>query len=453
MKYATKLSLAVSIVLGIALLTANIIFVHLVFNAEMQKATDSALADHTVVRTQMHNQLNQRIASFTLIDEDTVRHILDSALSNSTKLVHIELIPDTETDLLLADGTGYFTVKEQENYSLITQSKIPWLGGSERFVQTRHDISDVFSNRTKLLFSSTIIGLAIFFITIALTYAIIVKMTRPIKHLSHVSVEVAEGNYSVRSHLNTGDEVGVLSKNFDAMLAKQEETFEVLTSHNIEMRDFVSAFTHEIKTPMTSIIGYSDMLRLEDGSPEFRQEAHQFIYREAKRLERLSFKLLALMHISEEEIELMPFSVRHLTNMAIAGCKSLEQPISFYIIPKNDYLILTDADLFVDLLRNLLINAVAANPVDKIVSIDWEVIGKKLCVAVIDRGCGIPMELISRIQEPFYTVDVSRSKSEERTGIGLALVRRILELHNSMLHFESEVGFGTTVSFTFDLAE
>ncbi len=216
-----------------------------------------------------------------------------------------------------------------------------------------------------------------------------------------------------------------------------------------QREDFVSAFTHEVKTPMTAIIGYSDILRFQEAKPELRQRAAQFIYREATRLETLSQKLLMLMGLSNEVAEMLPVPLDNIFRGAAHSVFPVlqESGVEVKATSAEGIVVLADRDLLVDLLRNLLLNAIKAQPQDNTIWMRTKQKDGHVLVAVADSGRGIPADELARITEPFYMVDKSRARREGGSGVGLALCKQIAELHGSTLNFQSEVGKGTMVSF------
>lgn len=220
-----------------------------------------------------------------------------------------------------------------------------------------------------------------------------------------------------------------------------------------QREDFINGFTHELKTPMTVIMGYADMLRLKKCDEEISQKALNYIYTESKRLEKLSFKLMGLMSLTEEKLELERIEMNSFINNFVDNedFNLTENQIETDI--EKGY-IKGDKELLEVVIRNLVENANKAEPKDNRIYIKGEVLGnKKYRVSVVDKGKGIPKEHISRVTEDFYMVDKSRSRNAGGTGIGLSLVKKILEFHKSSLHIESEEGEGTAVYFDLKGAE
>lgn len=220
-----------------------------------------------------------------------------------------------------------------------------------------------------------------------------------------------------------------------------------------QREDFINGFTHELKTPMTVIMGYADLLRLKKCDEEISQKALNYIYTESKRLETLSLKLMQLMSLSDERLELEKIEVKSFINNFVDN-EDFNLTNNEIEIDTDKYYVKGDKALLEVVIRNLVENANKAEPKDNKIYIKGEIIGnKKYRISVSDKGKGIPKEHIARVTEDFYMVDKSRSRSNGGSGIGLSLVKKILEFHQSILHIDSKVGEGTTIYFDLKGAE
>lgn len=262
--------------------------------------------------------------------------------------------------------------------------------------------------------------------------------------LTEAGAQIAAGDYARRTALHTGDEIETLSRSFDAMADAVQEKIADLQADVQRREDFVGAFTHELKTPMTSIIGYADILATMQTDPAEQREAAAAIAHEGRRLEALSHKLLALLGLSEEALTLTAVPLDSLWPRLRAACPAavLQTP------PPPAPIVAGDAELLLDLLCNLVQNAVRAAAPGSPVALYCSQSGDSVTLTVADTGCGIPPEELPRITEPFYMVDKSRARRQGGSGLGLALCRRIAAAHGSALQIESEPGKGTRVSVT-----
>ena len=269
------------------------------------------------------------------------------------------------------------------------------------------------------------------------------KVTDTVAVLTDAGAQIAAGDYARRTDLHTGDEIEALSRSFDKMADAVQEKIADLEADVQRREDFVGAFTHELKTPMTSIIGYADMLHTMQTDPDEQREAAAAIVHEGRRLEALSRKLLALLGLNEEGVELTAVPLPALWPRLHAAC-----PDVTLRTPAAAPTVRGDADLLLDLLCNLVQNAAKASAPGAPVLVLCAQAGDAVTLTVADRGCGIPPELIPRVTEPFYMVDKSRARRQGGSGLGLALCQRIAAAHGSALRIESEPDRGTRVSVT-----
>ena len=198
---------------------------------------------------------------------------------------------------------------------------------------------------------------------------------------------------------------------------------------------------------MTSIVGYTDLLRLKKCDEKTTKKALDYIYSESKRLEKLSFKLMELMSISENEIKLEIFEITDFIKKIVTDEENIIKTNKI-IIQADKSNVKGDKDLLQVVIKNLLENSNKAEPKDNKIIIKGEKLkNKKYRISIIDKGIGIPKQDINRVTEDFYMVDKSRSRKNGGSGIGLSLVKKILLLHKSNIFIESEENEGTMVYF------
>ena len=210
--------------------------------------------------------------------------------------------------------------------------------------------------------------------------------------------------------------------------------------------EFIASFAHELKTPLTAIIGYADMLRSREMTPKNRFTAAGYIFSEGKRLESLSLKLMEIIVSGKQGVERRrfdaPYFIREVAAVTVPSLANDGMTLDMRWEPGEVWI---EPDLFKTLMINLIDNARKASRRGQTV----ELFGKKTesgyAFYVRDHGRGMKQEDLGRITEPFYMIDKSRSRAQNGAGLGLALCQRIAELHGTRLEFESEPGKGTTV--------
>jgi signal transduction histidine kinase len=331
------------------------------------------------------------------------------------------------------------------------------LSGHDICIGICRDISEIYYDRNELLkrYSLALAGLII--IGSVFIYIVARYITRPIRLLEKVTDEIANGNLDRRSHYNSDDEIGRLSDSMNIMADRISEQMDEIRAdaekketEAKKKEDFTAAFAHELKTPLTSIIGYADMLNTIEISEEEKREAYYYIYSQGKRLESLSYKLLELASMNKNDISLKPISTLTIQD----NLRSTMRPVFLKRsvnskISMEKATIYGDYELLLSLFYNLLDNAVKAVEKDGFILFKGIVVPDGYQIKVVDNGRGIPENEIGRITEAFYMVDKSRSRKEGGAGIGLALCSRIVELHNATLQIASKQGEGTVMCVTF----
>lgn len=312
---------------------------------------------------------------------------------------------------------------------------------------TTFDVTEIFAARNRSLQRFFLLEAAVVAGAAVVVWLVSRRLTHPLTVLTAASARIAAGDYALRTRMHTGDELEILSQGFDQMAGAVQDKVEALELSVQQRDDFVGAFTHELKTPMTGIIGYADLLRSMQPDPEEQREAAGAIFHEAQRLESLSGKLLQLMGLGEHAPQLVPVQLdsvfaeaRRAVAPALNGC--------ILTMQSNSLTVQGDADLLCDLVINLVTNAAKASTPGSAIAVCAEQADGSIRLTVQDHGQGIPADKLARVVEPFYMVDKSRSRRQGGSGLGLALCSRIAQAHGGTLAMESELSKGTTVTVT-----
>ena len=273
-------------------------------------------------------------------------------------------------------------------------------------------------------------------------------ITDPIKKLSSTEMEFAQGDFSKRVEIKGNDEVSKLSENFNFMADKIEDNIKELKDAVKRQEDFTGNFAHELKTPLTSIIGYSDMLRSKKLSTDEQFIYADYIFKEGKRLEALSKKLMEIMVLKLDKLDLKPVSATYLAESVEDSVKLLldDSGITLYI-NVDECIINIDFDLIKTVLINLIDNARKASQSGSSVELTGNSVYNGYMFAVKDYGVGISEEDLPRVAEEFYMVDKSRARKQGGAGMGLALCSKIVEMHGGKLTIKSKLNEGTRVEF------
>ena len=212
-------------------------------------------------------------------------------------------------------------------------------------------------------------------------------------------------------------------------------------------RQMLASLTHEMKTPMTSIMGYADSMRHVNLTQSQKESALRHIYDECGRLGRVNSKLMSLIGMYDNDsINMTETSINEVfeTVAALEENNLKMKNISLQYTCRIDKMFI-DKDLMISLQVNLIDNAAKASEEGACIYLT----AGENTITVRDNGCGIPKDEILRVTEAFYMVDKARSRRAGGIGLGLALCSMIAKLHGADLQIESRTGQGTEVSVVF----
>ena len=230
------------------------------------------------------------------------------------------------------------------------------------------------------------------------------------------------------------------------MAEKLEENVLQLRRAMEQQERFIGSFTHELKTPMTAIIGYADLMRQQILTAEEQQDAANYIFSEARRLEKLSIRLLNIQLGKHTKAELVPVCLSALLQeiKKYQGI-ALEKKGVTLSVSCEEGVCLLEGDLVKSLLLNLIDNACKAMPEGGEIQIVGQLTDTGCILTVKDTGYGIPPDAIAHLTEAFYRVDKARSRAQGGAGLGLTLCAQIAQLHHGSIRFESAPEQGTSV--------
>jgi signal transduction histidine kinase len=343
----------------------------------------------------------------------------------------------------------YYIEHDGETYNLYVTGLLFTPGSTSIYLSYGQDISDVFAQRDAQVHAFMLYQGINILMSAALAFLISWLLTRPVRRLTQTSRRIAMGDYGQRADIRSSDEIGELAQSFNIMAASVEEKINELEQSSRIKDDFIANFTHELKTPMTSIIGYADMLRSRELDPPTTFKAAYYIYSEANRLEALSLKMLNLVMLEQHDFVFVPVNGSELLDYIVrVAIPSFKQAGITVASSAQEGFVLADPDLIKTLLINIVDNARKASIAGSTVELHGCRDGEHYTFTVTDYGRGIPQEDLGKITEAFYMVDKSRSRAQNGVGLGLAIASRIASLHNTTLQFRSREGFGTSVSIS-----
>ena len=315
------------------------------------------------------------------------------------------------------------------------------------YLENCREVSGLFQDRSEQYRSFFTLVLALTGAVGALSLAVAAMLLRPLGRLSAATRRMAEGELDQRVAVRGDDEIALLSADFNVMSHRIQRQVQELRDAARRQEDFIGSFAHEIKTPLTSMIGYADLLRSRPATEEQVRQSAGYIFSEGRRLEALSRKLLDLVVLDRQDFPLRPVPLDvFLGWVAGAMAPALEQAGVRLTVRAQSVPALMEPDLMETVCLNLLDNARKAMEGGGDLLLEGLSEEGGPVIRVTDSGKGIPAEELERVTEAFYMVDKSRSRAQGGAGLGLALCRRIVDLHGGTLELESTPGQGTRVT-------
>lgn len=460
MKFLYKILLWTIIIMAGAFGFSGYFFVNFVFETALNREIEQALDDSNILQFAFETAALNVPTKYSVLQDTAVGQIgskLEGGgqgvgrllrLSNEERrvLYASEGFPDS-VELLWQVGENtraYQVIQQGEHYYIQTGILVNTMDRS-LYLETMEDVTEVFAERAmgfSVYRKVTVIMLA----CCAVVMLIICSwLTKPIRLLTGATRRMTAGDYSYRAQIVSSDELGQLTTDFNSMANALEDTIGELKEEVRAREDFIAAFAHELKTPLTAIIGYADLLRSRKLDEEKHFLSSNYIYTEGKRLENMSFRLLDIIVTRREEIDPQPVAAeslfQYLQDMFAAGKEQLLK------ISYDQGTVYAEVNLIKSVLLNLVDNACKASARGSVIEVTGSRQEKGYLFQVKDHGVGIPEEELKKVTEAFYMVDKSRSRSKNGAGLGLALCVEILRLHKSELKIESKVGEGTCISF------
>ncbi|GAB2676832.1 ATP-binding protein [Paenibacillus thermoaerophilus] len=280
-------------------------------------------------------------------------------------------------------------------------------------------------------------------ISAILVLAASMYLVRPLRKITEATRRLATGDFSVRLNIRQQDELGMLARSINHMadeLGKMESV----------RREFVANVSHDIRTPLTSIRGFTRILLNDSLSPEERRSYLEIIEKESERLSRLSENLLKLASLDARQYPYKPAPVQldELLRRTVLALEPLwsEKRLQLDLdLPKT--VVTADEDALNQVWTNLLDNSIKFTPAGGTVAIRLERSADKVLVTVSDTGIGMTEEDRRQVFQRFFKADSSRRNAGHGgSGLGLAIAAKMVELHGGRLSCESAVGRGTTMT-------
>ena len=287
-----------------------------------------------------------------------------------------------------------------------------------------------------------IIGIITIFVVGGILFVVSRMIVRPLLQMKKVTGEIARGNYATRLPIKGEDEVAQLAESINYMS-------DEIQFYQKQRNDFLADIGHELRTPLTYLKGYSDILLHRKLLEEERKEYAQIIYDQSKRLQRLVQDLFELTRMEQGNFsfQLQQLALEKVVTDVLFLVESTMDSKGIqleYEAPPQSFLVEGDRQRLGQVFLNILENARRYTPKGGYVFVRYRQNKTQVTVEIEDTGPGIPKEELPFIMERLYRVEKSRSQETGGAGLGLAISKKIVEMHHGDLLAKSEIGKGTT---------
>ncbi len=397
------------------------------------------------------------------LDREAIARVMEQLYQqNSAAWASLRLSTETQilcetgedrSSLLAGDGVPgpggcLFRIAEgPDGRRYLTFSGAVETNGDILYLAASHDITALYTARQTQQRTYLQVFLVMCLLCAILSYMVSRVLTAPLEGLSRASRDITSGNYASRVQVRSSDEIGMVSQDFNTMADQLERQILELRQSVERQERFVGSFAHEAKTPITSLIGYAELIRSGMLTAEEQTEAAGYLYSEGKRLESLSRKLLELLVVQRRDMPLAEVSprdlVEELARRLVPACQANGISVA---CDCEDGLCLLEPDLTWSLLLNLADNAQKAMEGGGTLQLRQRMLEDGCLIQVLDSGRGIPPQALGHLTEAFYRADKARSRKQGGFGLGLALCQEIAALHHGSIRFENRPEGGACVT-------
>lgn len=312
-------------------------------------------------------------------------------------------------------------------------------------------LTELINTRERILRITYITFAAIFALSLIILLVFTVMVYFPLKKINIAANEYAKGNLSYKIKLHQEDEIGKLGDtlNYMALELNQSEEYQ---------RNFISNVSHDFRSPLTSMKGYIEAI-LDGTIPVEMQDKYlNIILFETERLTKLTSSLLTLNNLGTKSamLEVTDFDINDIIKRTAATFEGIctNKKISIELILTGHKLLVTaDVGKIQQVLYNLIDNAIKFSQNNSTIFIETTEKNEKVFVSVKDTGIGIPKESLKKVWERFYKTDLSRGKDKKGLGLGLSIVKEVIQAHGENINVISTEGVGTEFIFTLPISK
>jgi two-component system OmpR family sensor kinase len=436
----------------------------------------SGVATYLLLQHSLLGRIDEQLAQRSTVETATV--VLSANCIVGRGPLPADFPAGTVTELLGADGKPVVSCRFLGTSSALPQLPstlplsstpdtpsapftVPGSGGVSQFRVTawREDsfagspvvfaipMTEMQSTLSQLLILEAVIGAAVVIATAVLALFLVRIGLRPLERMGTVASEIAAGDLTRRVEPATRDtEIGRLGLALNAMLTQIESAFAERTRSENLLRRFIADASHELRTPLTSIRGYAEMLRRgAEKSPQDSTVARRRIEEESVRMSVMVDDMLVLARLGQgRPLERAPVDLQVIARDAVADARAVAPQRQISLQAPESTMVAGDDTRLRQVLGNLVRNALVHTPTDSPIEVGVTSQNGFARMSVTDHGPGLRQQDLSRVFEPFFRADPSRSRDSGGVGLGLSIVAAVTAAHGGSVRVRETPGGGAT---------
>lgn len=459
MKFFWKLYFSLMILLCSCFSIGSYILIQGSFDNSLKREMNTAYQENSIILSTLKNYTNWYEEDIE--DISRIQELLATVTVQSFDRNIMFCLRDTKGDVVFQNdhfnhsSTLIKNLKNNQKKSILKKSSSKYyvytiepvsIGSNQFYIENKYDVTSLFQMRNSQIQTYLKSTAVLLCLGIVLVYVISSWLMKPIKRLSEGLKEVTQDNVYSQLEVTGDDEIADVMIDFNGMSIHLSQTLDELNETIEKQKIFIGDFSHELKTPLTSIIGYGDLIRSKKLSEEELILYSNAIVEERKRLENISMKLMNLTVLKQNACTMSPIPATLFFDRIQQGIQLLLDQhhitLTMDITPSTIYI---DSDLMKTVFYNLIDNSRKAIVSNGHIEIKGFIEDKNYHITLTDNGCGIPKEEIDKLTQAFYIVDKSRSRKNGGAGLGLSIVDTIIKAHHATMYINSVVNQGTTI--------
>ena len=453
----------ITLVLSLVLINSGIYMVfNMTYKKDLNVEQSRGSSTFIILEQSFERNINNMEKNGDITDED-LRELLGlyekyyKSLNVSLKLWNEEgqIYPqknEKPDKSLFKEKKSIISIKKQQGYNNLIITKIIESKGKKYYFIYNQKLEELAKTWNVLEKNYVYMSMAVSVILAIVLLFVLRRLNRPVRDLGIAVEKMKEGSYTEVSEIRIKgrDDIAKLQESFNEMAGIINENIRQIKEEVNKRQEFVDNFSHELKSPLTTIYGFAEYVSKAKISEAEKKECMDFIMEESNRMLHLSYTLLDMAKIRNNPLVMEKIEVNTLVDSISKMVRKYMEDNSIKFVKQisGDY-ITGNMQLIQSLIHNLIRNSVNAiiekgNSGKIILEIRKE--GKNNIIKITDNGCGMKKEETKHIMEPFYRIDKARSRENGGTGLGLSLCSQIVTAHKGRIICESKEGQGTEIT-------